>query len=600
MSDGISPELLKRMKKVLQTIDHFRNDDVLRTVFTDDRINQWKNSLPSASSIEERVQFAIGYLYKQKDKGAKNGLVLFLSTLADLYSQDDANHSALIGIASQLEAEILVNQTPIIEFVNRTQELSEISRSTLLQQYWVIDGPAGYGKTIFLNEIQRRYKEQGWVCVYLQILKGKHTDIIQIADQILQQMGVGLGDTSDVTIEAMGEEIGANLLSLPLSDENHQDISLAGAFFKGGAILIDNIEMLDNSTLLNLADMINAVHLYLRKSTIFFTNHNRLRFFLAGRDARRKCTVFRSKGFPYESFSLSPYAFPYVQETVRLYAQKAGIALNEDNLLKISADLMYLTGGHPGFIAELLRKLTDSRFTRANTILRQYTEEFSIHFNSLLKDLVEFDKDMPALIETLEILCVFRRFPPWLLKGLINCGLLTWGGDNDKLEQILTGTYLLKRDSGFLQDSITQRLFAIHLRQNDIDRFKKLCQAGLQMYKDRLSREFSQYPVQLTIEYFGLKLQYDYHASGLRRTELKKSILDTLNENIAILVSKLEEDDDVLTDFLTLLEQDWELEFFVNYFLSENFYQPDIYQYLIKQVRENCRKCPEVETELFN
>ena len=74
MSD-IPPDILNRLRSILIRCDPFSSGRELQAVFVDARISQWRNNLPSADNLEERVDIAINFLHERYDSNRRNGLV---------------------------------------------------------------------------------------------------------------------------------------------------------------------------------------------------------------------------------------------------------------------------------------------------------------------------------------------------------------------------------------------------------------------------------------------------------------------------------------------------------------------------------------------
>lgn len=475
-------------------------------------------------------------------------------------------------------------EKPIVslDFVNRVVELDEVFQSTLPAQYWIVDAPAGYGKSRFLQEIRRRYESKGWVCCYIEIPREKPSlDILGLANQIVSRLRCREPSERQFVAKRMGQQIAASISDLSVTVEE-KTISLREAQYLGIALLLDNIEVLDDQTLSELGEFMAGVSEGL-KNTGFLGRQNRLRFFLSGRSARRKASILLPTGMGGVQRALSPYSFPVVVETVRQYALGAGVVLPEENLPEIAAHLMHLTGGHPGCMSTILGKLAEERFAGAPSILWEDAE-------SLCKDVVlpvlrkfEDEFDTPELISIMETLSVFRRYGPWLLQTLINKQHIHWDGDGYQLEFALVETYLMERKAGFLQDDITRRLFAIRLRHRDLPRFRRLCREGLIICEEYLHSKPRRSEI-VAVEWLYQKLQYEYYVEEKRGNHLKQEILKATDYILDMLVATWDYRE-IIPDFREALNRDWEFEFVTNFFLSEKGYNHDLYRQLVEHTK---------------
>jgi len=128
-------------KDVLLQCEEFNNDAALRAVFVDARIAVWRDSVPQAGSVGERVQTTMGWLHGKADQAGRNGLVLLVEVLRDIYDKMDARHGALGDLARQMEQHGVdmphyeplrdmylrrlkqeVNQLPSLPFIETTRE----------------------------------------------------------------------------------------------------------------------------------------------------------------------------------------------------------------------------------------------------------------------------------------------------------------------------------------------------------------------------------------------------------------------------------------------------------------------------------------------
>jgi hypothetical protein len=85
--------------------------------------------------------------------------------------------------------------------------------------------------------------------------------------------------------------------------------------------------------------------------------------------------------------------------------------------------------------------------------------------------------------------------------------LITTDGDEHRLEDKLTQTFLVTRKEGFLQDDITRRLLAIRLRHEKPDRFANISKVARETYAELLSNPKTVRPEMIAIELLYQELQ---------------------------------------------------------------------------------------------
>lgn len=577
MSASLPSDLQQKIKSALLGLSCFSNETHLVAIMIDERLYAWKNDFPNARTLNERVDQTIGYFQFKETVEKQNGLALLLTVLSEQASEGDESRQTLKELANQVQAlsHPPITPTPppvhyhLIHFVNRENELREIRNSTnISQKYWVVDGPAGYGKTTFLAEVQKGFQAEGWACVSIAVGKKKPSNITDLALQIGAHLERPLTPNGDTCPQTLGALLAASLLNQTILIEDQRK-PLSQIHHKGVLLLFDNLEILDSETFANLADLLTGINNGLRDSGFYETHHNKFFTLLAGREIRRRSNSLSNRGlYTYSGLTLSPYTLQYIQQTVQNYAQKSGTNLPDSVITQIAARLMYCNGGHPRLIAKTLQELTETHFTTTSIWLgRTLQDEYNNLAPEIEQVLDSYGQDIPDLIPLLETLSVFRRFDLWLIRRLTEQNLLDWQNSPSALQNKLTESYLLKRERGMLQDGITQRLFNIRLRFQQYNRYQEICRQGILLYKKRFSQEKTAHPIEWAVEHLYLSILYAHDIEQKQGKALKKLICATIKSNARTLAKEWEESDPI-SDFFTALSADWELEFLVNFFLG--------------------------------
>jgi hypothetical protein len=109
---SITPDLHRRLQETLLNSGFFESGKKLRAIFIDTRINPWRNRLPEANDLQERVLTVIEFMHSKRNDLQENALVLLLRVLSDNIPIGDACHSQLSKLAKELEYEQQSTQTP--------------------------------------------------------------------------------------------------------------------------------------------------------------------------------------------------------------------------------------------------------------------------------------------------------------------------------------------------------------------------------------------------------------------------------------------------------------------------------------------------------
>ncbi len=99
---GIPSHLLNSLRAALADCEPFETNRGLRNLFADTRLSPWRNSLPQADGIAQRVDSVISYLHDKKHRDGSNALVSLLLVLGDTLDPGDDRHAALKTLAEQL------------------------------------------------------------------------------------------------------------------------------------------------------------------------------------------------------------------------------------------------------------------------------------------------------------------------------------------------------------------------------------------------------------------------------------------------------------------------------------------------------------------
>jgi len=134
----------------------------------------------------------------------------------------------------------------VIGFVNRKKELEAIFLNPgQISRYWVVDAPAGYGKSQLLAEAEKRYKRENWLTVKVALPRrldglsqGQDGQLIVdlVALPLLAQLDIR--DSVDIDRSQAPEDIGMDIATAILMAVKHADNEL----LQGIAIIVDNLE----------------------------------------------------------------------------------------------------------------------------------------------------------------------------------------------------------------------------------------------------------------------------------------------------------------------------------------------------------------------
>lgn len=128
---GIPQVLLLPLIQALRDCNEFQTQSRLYSIFTNEELWPWKDGLPEASSLSERVDLTISYLIQKRRKNGESVLVVFLQILASKYDLEDERHERLLTLTDQLNW--LTKRPP------RHEAKTLESNPTAVQMLWMGD-----------------------------------------------------------------------------------------------------------------------------------------------------------------------------------------------------------------------------------------------------------------------------------------------------------------------------------------------------------------------------------------------------------------------------------------------------------------------------
>jgi hypothetical protein len=268
-----------------------------------------------------------------------------------------------------------------------------------------------------------------------------------------------------------------------------------------------------------------------------------------------------------------------IVETIQEFAISRGYS-GPNQVEEIAAQLMHITGGHPGFTAEILNSLAKDGFTKGSKSLARNSEKYQDNFTDDFYNQLHGEAPMLGehkLIDILVRLSPFRKYDRWsFLKELKEKSFLPADLDEDTIEKSLLNTYLVDRQGGFLHDGIYRYLLDIWLRRQKPKLYADLCEAGIEIYKRQIEKAGGNIRriEKWAIEYIYLRIIQNYHVKDISGINL----IQETNKDMSFVInaiSHMKENlsasdfDGVREDFINDLSQDAELRFLFNFCTSK-------------------------------
>jgi hypothetical protein len=545
--------LLELLSQCLEKLTDTQFGELIGLVLTPAQQDDLSKPVTKASFLKDVERW--GFLDKLEDKLRKRWPELLYDLLLPL---EKLRPSAL----------------PLVPFKNREDEIALIL-SSFGEPHYLIDAPAGYGKTVLLSQLRELFESQDpkWVCALASMRSDSR--ISDLASRLAQRLGLSRSPSGEDA-----RRFGGSLAS-QLKNKRAEDIRSGGV-----VLLID----LDRSSSTDLAKEIIdhfVPGIWEGLKTLDFQAPRKqkpFRVILAGRHLTRELPA----DIPgWKRKRLSPFAYKAVYETARDYL--VGHTEHEPSIKTIAAHILYLTGGHPGCMARLLRSYREKGLT-PDDFLAQSMKQVERGQDNVVQPAIDraYESVSSDLQEAFDKLCVFRYLiPDMFSKVLGSSHPLLKDQDEHDLADRLTKIQQLHRDGYFLAVDIIRRLLVIRLRRSAAAEFAHWCQDAKALCEGQLKKSNAQRPAKWAIECLFQFLQQ--HADDVLVPEKRIEIRDKffghqLSEVLDTLVRgrNIKEERNVLQQELA---KDWEFEFTVNYFLRRDVYEDEPYQGLLQQVK---------------
>lgn len=545
-------------------------------------LNQISFDGPSAEFSELLVSKLIQYGTLEDGRKA---LEAFLESAKESVGKDRKEHcDKLIQKLQTTEGEQSSEKkfeeqisTVFFDFVNRQVEWEKVILPSH-EEYYLFDGPAGYGKTALLKKIEEQFTH--WYCLYVSLSdQNTFTKVAKYISTTLHHKPDIYPDNPRRT----GVEIG---ISLALEYQAKQ--------FKGVAFLFDvdrePCTPLKETTKILIKELIPGIYDGLKHGDPYFkyasfhntgnsqVEYSRYKVVFAG---RYLATYIKELNYTYSVTRLRPFDYPV---TLAICKRECSLE-NEQQLEDFAAHTLFYSGGHPQCIVKILQLFNKMKYPLSD-FLDYYQDDLkNIAFQEGNDIWTNIKTD---LREIFDILCIYRRLDHILLEPLIK--EFGWQKDSYTMKNELIDSYLLNiaEDNGLhLKDDITRRILALRQFHESPLLFQKACEQAKRFYLQRLKKSEGDrvfWAIEVLFEY--LQAHIDEIHNKEKRQLLQRRFL---NEEVPEVLLKLVQAQDpryLYEHLLGVLSRDWEFRFTLNYYLRNDSYDDTPYNRFKTSIQE--------------
>jgi len=468
-----------------------------------------------------------------------------------------------------------------VRFVNRVDEIEDITATASSGgQYFLVDAPAGYGKTWLLHKLDEHFaNKRNWIHALVSVKR--ECDLETLTKKLAEQLGLELSSGT-------GSDWGFRL-SGALKKKYPEDSMPAGV-----ALLID----LDGDPSPTLAkdilekfipqvwEILSDLDAFSRSAT-----PSLFRVILAGRNiaTEKSIKIFRDQ-LPFINKILSPFTYDVVYKSAKIYLPE----IEKKKLDQLVAHLLFLTGGHPGCMSSALSlyKSGDIPIERFVSVAQE------VIWDQIVRDVTEkvwngLNYRDKKIQEAINRLSVYRYVNNRVLRHVIECCPIKGMRDEIDLRDMLTASYLYTGDGRFLQDGIIRQLVLIHLRQTNQNLYEGYCKDAYQICKEQLLSPDVQLPEKWIVEMFNQYL-LQHAGNGIDHPAFRAKISKEFNKEVSSIMQVRKKTKQKLADWreevdalLSEMDKDtqWEFRFSVNYFLRDGHYNDEPFQKLRAEIK---------------
>jgi len=369
----------------------------------------------------------------------------------------------------------------LVEFVNRVYELNQLQKPTC-PEFVLLNASAGYGKTFLLLKLKQIYGEnETSKCLYINFEEEKiqRSSIDLLLKMIKNTGNVYKNFDRSTTLSRLKNVLASGLMSSGI---------------KSVLLMFDSINRLQiNDPVVKQIDEFLWNDLIPSLEERFKGSDIKFRVIFSGRYIKSLWRGVRRHKLK-EPIKLSAFDKTVVIEAIQHLVLKANLKLSHQKTEIIAEQVVYITGGHPKCIMDILHEIAELNFA-INTEPSHRDYFFSPNEQSrMVNEYVDPAIDDilrgvdTELRSSLLVLSVFRGFNTNTINGLKQKKLLDWGDSARVLLASLTRTTHLinhpTKEFPLYSDNVARLMLASKLRIRAKEQYKKIASIAKIMYEN--------------------------------------------------------------------------------------------------------------------
>jgi hypothetical protein len=446
-------------------------------------------------------------------------------------------------------------------FVNQIEALTAVLNQPQASNF-VIDAPAGYGKTLLLKELSVQLVQAGWYVrsVAFSDAPARPLSHLEVIASIARHFNIQPADSA----EDIGRRIAQELRQRSAAQAAGKDAML------GSVLIFDTLEQITTDTHLRSYDALKALLRGLREGSSAFPPHS-LRLIMAGRYIGQYLSISGDSIV----VNLKPFDRGVIGQAIATFFASQGVELSFERGAEMAQHILYITGGHPAMIKQVLMDEQVGLLHHQALDLRTWrADSFDDIRDRIVAPMVSaIRRDLPEkLWGAIEVLCVYRKVHRVILKQLLAQEIQGYSTHFELVDD-LKKARLIRHTGSTFTDGILRPTVVRWLQHTALDRFAHYCGIAQRIFAAQLGDPAEGMTrAGVLAELFYLALIQEQAAALSDDEELRRSRFAALHDTMAGHLRTLQPgsaDRDTLKelfdDLLNALRADAELAFLFDY-----------------------------------